>query len=170
MNAIIFAAQGVQDQEFFYPYYRLREAKWNVDVIISGKLHITGKYGIPIKHINGITSSVTYDDFYDLVIVPGGWEAPEIMRQDECVLEFLKYADEQNMVIGAICHGPQVLISADIVKNRAMTCYKGMKDDLVNAGAHYMNQPVVIDKNIITAPHYDNNPEWMEAILQQFHV
>ncbi len=63
------------------------------------------------------------------------------------------------------CHGPSVLISAGIVKGRKMTCYRGMKDDLANAGALYEDSCVVVDRNIVTAPHYRNNPEFMREVL-----
>lgn len=169
LSAIILAAQGVQDQEFWYPYYRLQEAEFYIEVFVSGKGEITGKYGIPIKTPNH-TTSLKPKAHYDIVIVPGGWQAPEIMRQDKRVLEFLQHHNSIGTIIGTICHGPQVLISADIVKDVHMTCYKGMKDDLINAGANYHDQPVVIDKNIVSAQHYDNNPEWIKAVLQQCNV
>ena len=171
MNTVIFVAQGVQDQEFFYPYYRLKEIG-NVDVVVSGKTNITGKYGIPIKDIRCTTKEFFNMGFYtvnskeyDLVIIPGGWQAPEIMRQDTYLLEYIRQASKKDILIGSICHGPQVLISAGICEDVEMTCYKGMKDDLINARAICLDKPVVCDKNIITSPHYDNNPEWMKAII-----
>lgn len=169
MNCVIFVAQGVQDQEFWYPYYRLNEERFNVDVV-APTTNVTGKYGIPIKNVDYLTHDLKIDNYYNLIIVPGGWQAPEIMRQDVYITTYLEYANRQKILIGTICHGPQVLISANIVKDRHMTCYKGMKDDLINAGAKYLNQAVVIDNNIISAQHYDNNPEWMKAIIQQLNV
>lgn len=168
MHALILVAQGVQDQEFWYPYYRLIEAGFGVDVVVSGKTDgLSGKYGIPIKDWQWTTDALTLDDFYDLVIIPGGWQAPEIMRQDEKILQLVSFLNDAGGIIGAICHGPQVLISAGICKYRKMTCYKGMQDDLINAGAQYIDESVVIDDNIITAPHYDDNPEWMRAIMNK---
>jgi len=170
MNAIILVAQGVQDQEFWYPYYRLQEAGFDVNVVVSGSCaNITGKYGIPIKGSCN-TNELKHDGFYDVIIIPGGWQAPEIMRQDKKILQFLHKADDDGLLIGAICHGPQVLISAGICYNRKMTCYKGMKDDLLNAGAQYIDKPVVVDNNIITAPHYDNNSDWMREIIKKLNV
>ena len=182
MKAIILVAQGVEDVEFWYPYYRLQEAGFDIDVVVSGYsdivvsgyLNITGKYGIPIKNIHLTSQSLpnmckSNSKEPNLIIVPGGWQAPEIMRQDKNILDFLRYHNHYNQqkrtIIGTICHGSQVLISAGIVQGKRMTCYKGMKDDLINAGAKYVNVPVVIDENIVSAQHYDNNPEWMKAIL-----
>lgn len=174
IKTVILVAQGVQDQEFWYPYYRLKEAELDVKVVASLKDNlevkshtITGKYGIPIQF--DYTTKTLHCQSFDLIIIPGGWQAPEIMRQDVYIFDYL-YSQRKKSIIGTICHGPQVLISADIVKGRRMTCYKGMKDDLINAGASYVDLPVVVDKNIITSPHYDNNPEFMKAILEQINV
>jgi protease I len=73
-------------------------------------------------------------------------------------------------LVAAICHGPQVLISAGLLKGKKATCFSGMKDDLINAGATYVDAPVVVDGNLITSPHYRNNPEFMKAILEQYHL
>lgn len=163
MKSVIIVDKGVQDEEYIYPYYRLQEVG-ELEVAVK---HIgpeyKGKYGIPIKPTIA-TCNLNADDF-DLVIIPGGWESPEKVRQDKFVLDFLVKMNEQNKIIGAICHGPWVLASANICKGRNMTCYQGMKDDLVNAGAIYVDAPVVKDGNIVTAPHYRNNPEFMKAVL-----
>lgn len=165
MRAVILADKGVQDEEM-YPLNRLKEARFEVDVasITSGQFH--GKYGIPF-HANKTTSEIREED-YDLAIVPGGWGSPEIIRQCPHALKFLQDMNKESKVIAAICHGPWVLISAKIVKERKMTCYKGMKDDLENAGAIYVDENVVVDGNIITAPHYRNNPEWMRETLNHW--
>ncbi len=169
MRAVIITAQGVQDEEFIYPYYRLQEAGFDLDVVIvQESVHsfgCTGKYGIPIKGSMLPVGSDFQVAGFDLAIIPGGWEAPERVRQSDAVLKFLQDMDKEGKTIGAICHGPSVLISAGIVKGRKMTCYRGMKDDLANAGALYEDSCVVVDRNIVTAPHYRNNPEFMREVL-----
>ncbi len=163
MRAVIITAQGVQDEEFIYPYYRLQEAGFDLDVATITGRDVQGKYGIPV-----IATASSYNlaaHKYDLAVIPGGWEAPERVRQNDHVLRFLRDMDKEGKTIGAICHGPSVLISAGIVKGRKMTCYRGMKDDLVNAGALYEDSCVVVDRNIVTAPHYRNNPEFMREVL-----
>ncbi len=169
MRAVIITAQGVQDEEFIYPYYRLQEAGFDLDVGVvfpnPYERKCTGKYGIPVQNTILVWDRELHSNRFDLVIIPGGWEAPERVRQSDVVLKFLQDMDKEGKTIGAICHGPSVLISAGVVKGRKMTCYKGMKDDLANAGALYEDSCVVVDRNIVTAPHYRNNPEFMREVL-----
>ena len=168
MKAVIFTSKGIEDLEFWYPYYRLREAEFDIDVV-SSEYDIIGKYGTQLP--NGyLTSNYSNKNCCDLIIIPGGWQAPEILRQDQNVLQFLQQHNVKGTLIGAICHGPQVLISAQICNDRTMTCYKGIKDDLINAGANYKNEPVIIDQNFVTSPHYKNNPDFMKAILRKLNV
>ena len=178
-RAIMFVAQGVQDEEYIYPYYRLKEAGFKLDVVLSpSKIpndKTTGKYGIPIQWTD-LTCNL-YPGFgfsqpdldYDICIIPGGWQAPEIMRMDPYILKFLKYHNGKNRIIGAICHGPQVLISAEIVYERAITGYQGIKDDIINAGAYYHEQSCIRHKNLITAQHYKDNPKFMKEILNFYY-
>jgi protease I len=87
---------------------------------------------------------------YDGVVIPGGW-APDSLRQDERVLKLVREMDRSGKVVAAICHGGWVLCSADIIRNRRVTCFKGIKDDLIHAGGRYSDEEVVVDENIITA-------------------
>jgi len=165
-RAVIITGPGFQDEEFVYPYYRLLEAGFVVDVATQDKVVVHGKYGIPAK-ANIDTRELRAED-YDLVVLPGGHEAPDRVRQDKHVLEFVRGMDEAGKIVAALCHGPWVLISARVVRGRKATCYIGMADDLINAGAIYVDAPVVEDGHLITAPHYRNNADFMRAILQRF--
>lgn len=165
-NAVIILAAGVEDTEFAYPYYRLQEAGFTVDVATKGAKPTVGKWGLPIAAT--VDAEIIQDRDYDLVIVPGGYESPDRVRQIKQVLEFLRAFDAAGKIISSVCHGPWVLISAGIVRGRRMTCYPGCADDLVNAGALYVAEPVVVDRNIITAPHFRNNPEWLKATLEAY--
>lgn len=162
-KAVIVVAQGVEDTEFAYPFYRLQEADFHVDVATRGKAPITAKWGLPI------TATVDADAIkaadYSLVVIPGGHESPDRVRQIPNVLTLLRDFDKAKKPISSVCHGPWVLISAGIVKNRRMTCYPGCKDDLINAGANYVDVTTAVDDNIVTAPHFRNNAEWMRATL-----
>jgi protease I len=165
-KAVIILDKGVQDEEYLYPYYRLQEANFHVDVAAPTKDKIFGKYGIPIR--TTITTSEIKEKDYELCVIPGGWESPERIRQDKAALDFIRDMNKARKPIGAICHGPWVLISAQIVKQTHMTCYQGMRDDLINAGAIYEESSLVSHENIITAPHYRNNPEFMRALLAEY--
>ena len=105
---------------------------------------------------------------YDLVVIPGGYESPDRVRQIKNVLQLLRDFDARKKIIASVCHGPWVLVSAKIVKGRRLTCYPGCQDDLINAGAEYVEAPVVTDGNIVTAPHFRNNPEWLKATLAAY--
>jgi protease I len=165
-KAVIIIAIGVEDTEFAYPYYRLQEAGFSVDVATKGKKDTTGKWGVPITAT--VDAETISEADYDLVVVPGGYESPDRVRQIGNVLEFLRGFDANKKIISSVCHGPWVLISAGIVRGRRMTCYPGCKDDLINAGAIYEAAPVVTDLNIVTAPHFRNNPEWLKATLSAY--
>lgn len=159
-KALILVADGFQDEEFIYPYYRLKEEGWEVDVYPGGR----GKYGIPAKP-EGRTSIVAWDLPWECVIVPGGWQSPELVRQMPDALSIVRAMNKLNRCIAAICHGPLVLISAGIMEGVAATCYKGMKDDLVNARAQWLDEPVVEYVNIVTAQHYRDSGRFMKAVL-----
>jgi protease I len=165
-NAVIIIAAGVEDTEFAYPYYRLQEEGFRVEVATKGKRDTTGKWGLPIPATVDAETICEID--YDLAVVPGGYESPDRVRQIANVLLFLREFDRAGKLISSICHGPWVLISAGIVKGRRMTCYPGCKDDLINAGAIYEEAGVVVDGNFVTAPHFRNNPEWLAATIAAY--
>ncbi len=165
-RAVIITDNGVEDSEFFYPYYRLQEAEFTVDVATKGQRDVKGKHGVPVTATVDAQSIKAAD--YDLVVVPGGRESPDRVRQIANVLQFLKEFDEQGKLIASTCHGPWVLVSAGVLNGRQATCYVGCKDDLINAGANYQDAPVVVDHNLVTAPHYRDNAAWMKATLTQY--
>jgi protease I len=165
-KAVIITGQGFQDEEFIYPYHRLLEADFTVDVAIKDMAMVHGKYGVPAKP-TADTKGLKASD-YDLVVLPGGHEAPDRVRQDREVLRFVHEMCASNKVVAAICHGPWIMISAKIVKGRKITAYAAIMDDVINAGAQYVEADVVVDGNLITAPHYRNNGDFMKAILKKF--
>lgn len=165
-RAVIVVAQGVEDAEYLYPFYRLQEAEFEVDVAIKGKSNVIAKHGLPISAT--VDADVIQEVDYDLLIVPGGYESPDRVRQNSNILKLARDFNKAGKLISSICHGPWVLISAGIVKGRNMTCYVGCKDDLINAGAKYTNEPVVVDENIVTSPHFRDNAIWMKETIAQF--
>jgi protease I len=162
-KAVIVIANGVEDAEFVYPFYRLQEAGMQVDVATKGKSNVVAKHGLPIAA--AVDAETIREMDYDLIVIPGGYESPDRVRQIKNVLQVVREFDAKGKLIASVCHGPWVLISAGIVKGRTMTCYPGCKDDLINAGANYQEKPVVVDRNIVTAPHFRNNPEWMREVI-----
>ena len=166
-RAVIITAPGFQDEEHIYPYYRLLEEGFQVDVATESGQNVPGKYGVPARATMK-TAALNADDF-DLVVIPGGFEAPDRVRIIPEVLQFLRDMDAQKKCIAAICHGPWVLISAGITRGRKMTAYWSIEADVRNSGADYQHRvPAVVDGNLITSPHYANNGDFMKAVLSYF--
>lgn len=168
IRAVIITAANFQDEELVYPYYRMLEEGYHVDVATPGKENVSGKYGVPSR-----PSMDTMDlkaDNYDVVVIPGGFEAPDRLRIRKEVLAFVRDMFDQGKLVAAICHGPWVCISAGILKGRKATGFISIKDDIVNAGAEYLDQDVVLDGNLISSPHYRNNGHFMRAVVEYLSV
>ena len=170
-KAIIISGNLAQDHEFIYPYYRLLEASFLVDVCMLEGKHVKGFLGtnLPpnkdqiVKNID----QVKVED-YDLLVLPGGVKAMEKVRQEKKIIKFISDFDKQKKIIACICSGAQLLISARIVKERKIAGYYSMKDDLINAGAIYTDEPAVIDDNVITTAHYKDMGPWMREVIKKF--
>lgn len=162
-RVVIIVAQNFQDEEFVYPYYRVLEEGFHLDVATPGGQNMIGKYGVPARATMS-TDNLKASDF-DCVILPGGFESPDRLRIRPEVLRFVREMDEAGKLVAAICHGPWILISAGMVKGRKVTGYMSIADDLKNAGAVYLEQDLVLDGNLISAPHYKNNGEFMKAVV-----
>jgi len=172
-RAVIITAEGFEDEEVIYPVIRLKEAGFRVDIATKEKKLVNGRLNFPIELIaryygNLVNSLSLNPKNYDLVLIPGGFEAPDRVRQIKEVLQFVRDMYKNKEIVAAFCHGPWVLISAGILKGKKATCYKGIIDDLKNAGAIYINKPAVIDGNIITARHPRDVGDLMKAILSKF--
>jgi protease I len=152
-----------QDLEVWYPYYRLKEAGVEVVLVGTGKSEYKGKYGYPLTPGTSV-ERVSAEEF-DGLIIPGGY-APDILRRFPSVSRLVKAADRQGKVIGAICHAGWVLCSADVLRGRTATCFSAIKDDVVNAGATYVDREVVRDGNLITARKPDDLPAFMRTFLE----
>jgi len=163
-RAVIIIGQGFEDSEFIYPFYRLQEEGIKVDVAIAGDIAVKGKLGQVVEPTL-LCSKLKVNDF-DIVVLPGGHEGPDRVRQVKDVLTFVKEMNVQKKFIATTCHGSWITISAGIMRGKRATCYKGMKDDLINAGCNYVDEDVVVDDNFISAPHFRNNHQWMKALIE----
>jgi protease I len=152
-----------QDQEVWYPYYRLQEAGAEVVTVGTGsKTEYKSKYGYPITP--GTTAQRVSAAEFDAVIVPGGY-APDLLRRDPAVIRFVTEAYRQGKMIAAICHGGWVLCSADILRGKTVTCFSAIKDDVVNAGATYVDREVVRDGTLITSRKPDDLPAFTRTLI-----
>lgn len=163
-RALIITGKFVQDPEYIYPYYRLQEAGFEVDVAVKGKETVFGVIGtkiVPTCDLHGIRA-----EDYDLLVIPGGARCMEYLRQEEEAVKAIKDFYESGKVIAAICHGTQMLISARVVQGKKISGYYSIKDDINNAGAMYIDAPAVVDGKIITSPHYKYLGDWMRETLK----
>ena len=152
-----------QDQEVWYPYYRLLEAGVEVAFVGTGKKAYKGKYGYPLTP-HASAEQVSAAEF-DGLIVPGGY-APDLLRRHPAVLRLVSEANRQGKIIGAICHAGWVLCSANVLRGKTATCFSAIKDDVVNAGATYVDREVVRDGNLVTSRTPDDLPAFMRTMIE----
>jgi protease I len=152
-----------QDQEVWYPLFRLREEGAKVVAVGTGKRIYKSKHGYEITADADIKEVAPGN--FDCVVIPGGY-APDILRRFPEVNKFVADMNQQGGVVAAICHGPWVLCSANVLRGKTMTCFFAIKDDCVNAGAKYVDQEVVVDGNLVTARKPEDLPAFMREIVK----
>jgi len=162
-RAVVLAENLYQDLELWYPMLRLRGTGMDVRVVGTGSAATyTGKHGYPVE-VDTTADKVKVTDI-DAVVIPGGY-APDRLRRHPAVLKLVREAFEQGKIVAAICHAGWVLISAGIVKGRKLTSFFAIKDDLVNAGATWLDEEVVQDGNLITSRQPSDLPAFTDAII-----
>ena len=164
-RAVIITGKLVQDHEFIYPYYRLLEERYEVDVAVRGNELVYGQIGVKVQPNKDIPELRIGD--YQMVVIPGGAKCLEYLRQDQPILDFIRDFHQAGGVIASICHGAQMLISAKMVKGRKISGYYSIKDDIINAGATYVDAPFVNDDRIVTTPHYKYLGPWIREAINE---
>jgi len=159
---LIAVAPEVEDLEVWYPKLRLEEEGYQVVLAGLGEREVRGKHGIPCP-VDGHVKEYAAARLHG-ILIPGGW-APDKLRRDVHLLGLVRQLDEAGRTVAAICHGPWVLISAGIVRGRRMTGSLGIKDDLVNAGALWVDEPAVVDGNVVTGRVPKDLPAFGVALL-----
>ncbi len=162
-KVVILTEDMVNDLEFWVPYYRLKEAGVEVTVVgtEAGKTY-AGKGGLPSK-AEAAADEVQAEDFQG-VVIPGGY-APDHMRRNPAMVRLVRDFFHQGKVVAAICHAGWMLASADVLAGRMVTSFFAIKDDLVHAGAEWVDREVVVDGSLITSRNPDDLPAFMKAIL-----
>lgn len=160
----LLVAKDFEDMEAMYPLYRLIEAGYEVDVIgedPAGSVY-TGKRSYPLASTLDIYKAQAKD--YVGLVAPGGW-APDKLRRNRLVLKLAADIAGQGGVIASICHGPWILISAGLVRGKKMTSTPALMDDLMNAGAQWVDEEVVVDGRMVTSRKPDDLPAFMRETL-----
>lgn len=162
-RVLIFAGPDYEDMELQYPRYRLAEEGADVVIAGIGERTYRGKKGYPVD-VDAQVADVRASEF-DALVIPGGY-APDKMRRVPELLAVVREMNDRGKPIGAICHAGWVPISAGILKGRRMTCVSAIKDDVINAGAEYVDEPVVVDGNLITSRTPEDLPVWLPALIE----
>ncbi|MFB2554866.1 type 1 glutamine amidotransferase domain-containing protein [Herbiconiux liangxiaofengii] len=161
----ILTADRVEDVEFFYPYYRFTEAGYDVDVLAPDGIEVTGYKGLALRTgVQPIIGARAAD--YDALFIPGGL-APSELRELPEALAFVSDFAATGRLVGAVCHGPQVLISAGLANGRRMTSWKDVAPEVRAAGAEYVDEPVVEDGQFITARKPGDMPLELARFLER---
>ncbi len=160
----ILAENLYQEMELWVPYYRLREEGAEVRIVGSdGAKGYTSKHGYPVS-VDVQAEQVSAVEF-DAVIIPGGY-APDLMRRHPAMVKLVREAHQQGKVVAAICHAGWMLASAEILRGKRATAFHSIKDDVVHAGATWVDQEVVVDGNLITSRKPDDLPAFCREIVK----
>jgi len=154
---LILLEKGVEDSEFIYPYYRFQEEGFKVDIVApKAKKEYIGKHGVPfISELS--PDDVDLDDY---------GQAPDRLRIHRDIVELVSAANSKGKVIAAVCHGPQLLIEADIVRGKKVTSWPLVRTDLRNAGANVIDEASVVDRNIVTSRSPDDLPDFCRETIK----
>lgn len=163
MKALIISADNFEDSELLVPYYRLKEEGFDVDIASMRKDKIKGKHGYEVS-VDKTLQEVSPGN-YNILILPGG-KAPEAIRKEQAAIEIVKYFFQKNKPVSAICHGPQTLITAGLLKGRHATCYKSVAQEMKDAGAMYEDKEVVVDGNLVTSRQPADLPAFLRETMK----
>ena len=161
-TVLIFVAQQYEDLELWYPKIRLEEEGATTIVAGLGEKTYVGKKGHPVEVDRNVDD--VYAEACDGLVIPGGW-APDAMRRSEKLLQLTREMADAGKPIGFICHAAWVLASAGLLRGRRATCVRAIKDDVVNAGAEYVDEPVVVDGNLVSSRTPADLPAFCRALI-----
>ena len=163
MKALIVSADQFEDTELLVPLYRLQEAGMVVDVASIGRGSIRGKHGYEVVVDRTLRDVDTND--YGLLVLPGG-KAPATLREDAAAIAVAQTFMRAGKPVAAICHGPQVLISAGTMQGRHATCSPAVADELRDAGGVYEDREVVVDGKLVTSRRPADLPAFLREIMR----
>jgi protease I len=158
--------EGFEDSEFSVPFERLSSAGHKITVVGSrGGETLSGKRGKSHARVEQTADNAQAGEF-DALVIPGG-QGPDHLRLDEDIVKFTQAFVDSGKPVAAICHGPQLLIEADRVRGRTLTSWPSVHKDLLNAGAEWVDQPVVEDGNLITSRKPGDLDAFCDTLLRR---
>jgi protease I len=163
MRALIISADHFEDAELLFPFYRLQEEGLEVDIASIARGKINGKHGYEVavgKALRDVDPNA-----YDILILPGG-KAPATLRKEPAAVEIAQEFMRSNKPVAAICHGPQILITAGVMPGRRATCAPSVAEELQAAGALYEDKEVVVDGKLVTSRRPSDLPAFMREIVR----
>jgi len=166
-SVLFFVGPQYEDLELWYPKIRLEEEGATTVVAGLGEPTYHGKNGYPISVDHTVDD--LYPEVYDGLVIPGGY-APDHMRRSEKLLAVTRAMAEAGKPVAFICHAAWVPISAGLLKGRTATCVRAIRDDVINAGATYLDEPVVVDGNLISSRTPADLPAFCRALIAALAV
>ena len=163
MKALILSADHFEDSELLVPYYRLKEEGIAVEVGANKRGPIVGKHGYEVA-VDKTLPDIRPED-YGFLVLPGG-QAPAALRNEPAALAIAKAFLSSSRPVAAICHGPQLLVSAGVLRDRRATCYRAVAEELKEAGARYEDREVVVDGNLVTSRQPADLPAFMREFMK----
>jgi protease I len=180
MKALILTWEKFQDHETVYPYYALKQHGFEVTLAANKRNErVFGSLGVHLVsdiHVDDLSfgqyTSMDGNFYrindYDLLVIPGGVKCLEKLRLEKNAVHFVREWFEDDKPTMSICNGAQLLITADVLRGRKCSGYYSIEPDIRNAGAKYSRDPVVVDGNLVSCPHYDFMGEWMNEGLKMY--
>lgn len=163
---LLLATDGFEDSELTKPLEAVKEAGADVVVVSNAEELITGKNGTEIE-VDETVENVTADEF-DGLLLPGGVANPDALRMDQSAVQLVRDFFAQHKPVAAICHAPWLLIEAGVVEGRTVTSWPSLKTDLVNAGATWVDEPVVVDEGLVTSRKPDDLDAFNAKAIEEF--
>ncbi len=167
MRALIVSADGFEDSELLVPLFRLKEDGVVVHIASIRRGRIRGKHGYEVEADRRLDE--IHPGEYDLLVLPGG-RAPAALRKEKAALELVRAFMAENKPVAAICHGPQILVSAGVMRGRRATSFRSVAAELREAGAIHLESEVVVDGNLVTARQPADLPAFMREMMKRVHA
>lgn len=162
MKALIVSADHFEDSELLYPLYRLQEEGLQVDIASIARGKINGKHGYEVVVDKALRD--VDPNGYDLLVLPGG-KAPATLRKEAAAVAIAQHFMRSDKPVAAICHGPQILITAGVMQGRRATCSRSVADELQQSGAIYEDKEVVVDGKLVTSRQPADLPAFMREMI-----